>query len=443
MMTRFPVGDIIPRKVRKVRRVSDPVFADSSRMISQHEFSLEVEKVGSFYAYNGSEVEYAPVRGTTQESLELYLNGSVYGAILHQRGMLPLHGSCFAWHDKGIMLCGESGAGKSSLTAAFFMAGAEFLTDDVTPIVILDGKPFILPLSDRIKLWEDSLQQLNRDKSGLTAICPGEKKYYFPMEKGNHRSFPLHRVFIIEIAEDEKVQGNNGRRVDTVGTHSEVIGGTLKSDITGETNNNTGTKAEDIDGTTDNCAAGTKKIDVAGAADICIVGKKKTGAAGAFENYSAGAMKTNTAGAMENCAAVSLKTDDAGATEYCSAETLKTGADGAMENSSAGVINNGISRATINSADETKENIIFSAKQKEAINEQKIEISELEGINSFAALRNEVYRWEYLSAMPETEAGYLDKLLAMSRSVTVTRVRRPGNMGIGEMRRYLEGLLHL
>ncbi len=441
MMTRFPVGDVIPRKVREVRRVSDPVYADSSLMISQHEFSMEVEKVGSFYACNGSEVEYAPVRGATQASLELYLNGSVYGAILHQRGILPLHGSCFAWHGSGIMLCGESGAGKSSLTAAFCMAGAEFLTDDVTPIVILDGKPFIIPLSDRIKLWEDSLQQLNRDKSGLTAICPGEKKYYFPMEKGNHRNFPLHRVFIIEVTEDEQIQGNNGRRVDAIGTHSEVIGGTLKSDITGETNNNTGTKAEDIDGTTDNCAAGTKKIDVAGAADICIVGKKKTGAAGAFENYSAGAMKTNTAGAMENCAAVSLKTDYAGATEYCSAETFKTDADGAIENSSAGAMKTGTSGATENCAGETKKISLLKEKQKEAIYEQKIVISKLGGISSFAALRNEVYRWEYLSAMPETEAGYLDKLLSISRSVAVFRVKRPWNMGIGEMRRFLEGLL--
>jgi hypothetical protein len=321
MMHGFPVGDILPRKVSKVRRVSDPVYADSSLMISQHEFSMEVEKVGSFYACNGSEVEYAPAKGATRASLELYLNGSVYGAILHQRGILPLHGSSFAWRGSGIMLCGESGAGKSSLTAAFCMAGAEFLTDDVTPIVICDGKPFILPLSDRIKLWEDSLLQLNREKSGLTAICPGQEKYYFPMEKGNHRSFPLHRVFIIEVTEDEQVHGNNGSRVDAGGTQTEV--------------------------------------------------------AGATDNFTTGTMKTS----------------------------------------------------------------LLKEKQKETFYEQKIEISELEGINSFAALRNEVYRWEYLSAMPETEAGYLDKLLDISRSVEVTRVRRPGNMGIGEMRRFLEELL--
>jgi hypothetical protein len=377
MMHGFPVGDILPRKVSKVRRVSDPVYADSSLMISQHEFSMEVEKVGSFYACNGSEVEYTPAKGATRASLELYLNGSVYGAILHQRGILPLHGSSFAWHGSGIMLCGESGAGKSSLTAAFCMAGAEFLTDDVTPIVICDGKPFILPLSDCIKLWKDSLLQLNREKSGLTAICPGQEKYYFPMEKGNHRSFPLHRVFIIEVTEDEQIQENNGRNVDAGGTHTEIIGGKINSDITKATNNKTGTKAEGI----------------------------------------------------------------AVATDYCSAETLKTGADGAMENSSAGAMKTGTSGATENCVAETKKNSLLNAKQKEAIYEQKIVISELGGIASFAALRNEVYRWEYLSAMPETEAGYLDKLLDISRSVEVARVRRPANMGIGEMRRFLECLL--
>jgi len=41
------------------------------------------------------------------------------------------------------MICGDAGAGKSSLTASFCLEGAEFLTDDVTPLLFRDGKPFI------------------------------------------------------------------------------------------------------------------------------------------------------------------------------------------------------------------------------------------------------------------------------------------------------------
>jgi hypothetical protein len=271
MLPKFPLNDIIPHKVEIARTIEAPVYADDFWQINQNEFAMQVEGVGSFYACNGSEVEYAPAEGAATASVELYLNGSVYGAVLHQRKILPIHGSSFVWKERGIMLCGESGAGKSALTAAFSMAGAQFLTDDVTPVDFANGKPEILPLSDRIKLRGDSLLQLKQEKEGLTSIVPGNNKFYFPMEKSVHRNYPLHRVYIIEPAD-------------------------LKS----------------------------------------------------------------------------------------------------------------------------------------------IETIILQGIESFIAIRNEVYRWEYLQAMPETESGYLEKLLVMSRTIVVTRVKRPAGISIAGMMDFLK-----
>lgn len=68
------------------------------------------------------------------------------------------------------MLCGESGAGKSLLTAAFCKDGCQFLTDDVTPIVFANERPYILPRSDKLKLCDDSLKQLEYPKEDLTQI---------------------------------------------------------------------------------------------------------------------------------------------------------------------------------------------------------------------------------------------------------------------------------
>ncbi|MBW6480992.1 MAG: hypothetical protein K0B37_16295, partial [Bacteroidales bacterium] len=93
MKPSFPVTDIMLRRVETPRKVSAPAFANHIWQINQYEFAMQVEGVGSFYACNGNEVEYMPAEGAAKESLELYLNGSVYGAILHQRNILPLHGS--------------------------------------------------------------------------------------------------------------------------------------------------------------------------------------------------------------------------------------------------------------------------------------------------------------------------------------------------------------
>lgn len=205
MNPKFPLDDVLLKKVKTPRTVRVPLYADNFWQLNQNEFAMQVEGIGRFYACNGNEVEYSPAEDATLASVELYLNGSVYGAILHQRNILPLHGSSFAWKGRGILLCGESGAGKSSLTAAFCMSGAEFLTDDVTPVHFNDGNPEIIPLSDRIKLWNDSLSQLKQETSCLTAVTPGYEKYYFPMQSMN-ANFPLNQLFIIEPADVTKTE---------------------------------------------------------------------------------------------------------------------------------------------------------------------------------------------------------------------------------------------
>jgi HPr Serine kinase C-terminal domain len=49
--------------------------------------------------------------------------------------MTPLHAACVQVDGKGVLLCGESGAGKSSLAFACARAGWKFLTDDGSAIV--------------------------------------------------------------------------------------------------------------------------------------------------------------------------------------------------------------------------------------------------------------------------------------------------------------------
>jgi len=48
------------------------------------------------------------------------------------RYMTPVHAGCVALNRRGIMLCGDSGAGKSSLSYACARAGWTFITDDAS-----------------------------------------------------------------------------------------------------------------------------------------------------------------------------------------------------------------------------------------------------------------------------------------------------------------------
>lgn len=210
----FPLDDVDIQRVDEISRVEQPFYSNNWMSISASEFSMRVENVGSFYARNGKQIEYSPNENADPATIELYMNGSVYGAILHQRRILPLHGSSFIFNGSGVMFCGDSGAGKSSLTTSFCLNGAGFLTDDVTPILYEDEKPHIWPKSGKIKLWDDSLQQFNKEKNDLTKIRPEDEKYYFPANAMQHEAYPLNQILILQITDSKEVTFEKVEKVE-------------------------------------------------------------------------------------------------------------------------------------------------------------------------------------------------------------------------------------
>ena len=205
MKLRFPLSDVTIEISDHAKEVESPHYEDGFIRVNQREFSMNVEGVARFYVSEGNYIAISPYPGAAQNSIELFLNGSAYGAILHQRGILPMHGSSFCHNNTGIMVCGDSGAGKSSLTASFCLNGAEFLTDDVTPMLFEKDIPCIWVMSDRIKLWSDSLKQLNHNPEGLHRIIPKTDKFYFPMRSEKGKVFPLKQIILLSIHDKSNV----------------------------------------------------------------------------------------------------------------------------------------------------------------------------------------------------------------------------------------------
>lgn len=206
MVLRFPMKDVTIKVTKHQSKVNLPIYTDEWNEINQNEFTLDVEDVAWFYASAGNYIEVSPYGILKKQALELYLNSTVYAAILHQRKILALHGSCFSYKCNNIMICGDSGAGKSSLTVAFCLNGGTFITDDISPVSFTSGKPYIHSLSDTIKLWDDSLAQLNIKKEGLKKILDDTDKFYFPVKKATTGSFLLSLLFVLEINDQADVE---------------------------------------------------------------------------------------------------------------------------------------------------------------------------------------------------------------------------------------------
>jgi hypothetical protein len=186
--------------------VQNPLYATGNLQVSQREFSLAVPAVGSFFARDGREVEFSVLPGADPGWVQLYLNSQVLVALLHQRKIINFHASSFVLDGRGVMILGDTGAGKTSLTLAFAMKGAGFLSDDLTPVIFKDSRPYIWPLNRDVKLREDTVAQLGISRDMLKDAERGTGKQYMEVRPVDVSDCQLHTILKIETGDSHRIE---------------------------------------------------------------------------------------------------------------------------------------------------------------------------------------------------------------------------------------------
>lgn len=138
---------------------------------------INVPGVARFLVREGNIVTVEEYAGAVADTVRLYLLGTVMGAVLHQRGYLVLHASAIQVEDKVVLFAGASGSGKSTTAAAMHAEGYPVLSDDVVAID-REGRVVGFP---HMKLWVDSLTELNVDSAPLEQIRDQTEKFYLPI----------------------------------------------------------------------------------------------------------------------------------------------------------------------------------------------------------------------------------------------------------------------
>ncbi len=165
------------------------------------EFLLRVDNVARYYVANGATIIVEPHPGGADHEILLFLMGSAMGALLHQRKVLPLHGSAVSQDGSGIIFLGPSAIGKSTLAAGFQKQGYALLADDVCAVTAQNGDtPRIIPGFPRLKLWRDALEKLEENKRGLNRVRLDEtfEKYFLPFQQPQSDPVPVGAVFLLK-----------------------------------------------------------------------------------------------------------------------------------------------------------------------------------------------------------------------------------------------------
>jgi len=202
----FLVRDVLLGEVDAVPLIKSPFVSGDVWQASGTEYSIQAPGVGSFYVYDGREVRFSPLQGADPDWVQLYLNGHVLVALLHQRKIINFHASSFVNAGCGVMILGDTGTGKTSLTVAFALKGAGFLSDDLTPVIFKDSIPHIWPLNRDIKLREDTVVQLGISRDKLKNAERGTGKQYLDVSRVNVSDYPLHTILKIETGDSSKVE---------------------------------------------------------------------------------------------------------------------------------------------------------------------------------------------------------------------------------------------
>jgi hypothetical protein len=133
------------------------------------------------------------------EPVYTYLISQVISVALLQLRIESLHASAVAVDGRAIVLIGDSGYGKSTLTAALLRAGARLLTDDLLVLREKEAAYDVAPGAFRLKLDPGTARELGLGWSGVP-MADGSGKYVYLLDPALCVAdpLPLHRIMLLQ-----------------------------------------------------------------------------------------------------------------------------------------------------------------------------------------------------------------------------------------------------
>ena len=173
---------------------------------------LYVREVGRFLIREGREIIIEADPAGSLRNVRLFLLGSAFGALLHQRGLLPLHANAIEVDGRAVAFAGHSGAGKSTLAAWFHDRGHRILADDVCVVgVDATGTPLAYPGIPRLRLWRQALEASGRSVENYQRSFDRMDKYDVPtLHEQAAAPLVLDRIYLLGKAGE----GSGGPRAE-------------------------------------------------------------------------------------------------------------------------------------------------------------------------------------------------------------------------------------
>jgi hypothetical protein len=157
-------------------------------------FRMEVPDVARYCVEDGQRIYIQPLGNVPIEKIRLFLFGSTMGALLYQRGFLPLHGSAVVTQWGVMIFVGPQGAGKSTLAAEFHRRRYDVMSDDVCALENTPQGLRVLPALAQFRLRHDAYERFGASRGAYFDV----DKFAVPMgERYCSYAKPLRAIQIL------------------------------------------------------------------------------------------------------------------------------------------------------------------------------------------------------------------------------------------------------
>ena len=142
-----------PETSKKVRSKSIPIIYENDHLL-WFDFFYAVVRIN--LTSKSIAVWIKKFEGLTEFYFTNIILFNILNLILSYNGMIFIHSASLCYGGKGIILAGEAGAGKSTLSVGLIERGCKFLSDDKSIIHLNNNKAEILSFPEPVSLQEDA-----------------------------------------------------------------------------------------------------------------------------------------------------------------------------------------------------------------------------------------------------------------------------------------------
>jgi hypothetical protein len=178
--------------------------------------TLEIPDVARYRIEGGRAIVVDALTDVPERNVRLFLLGSSFGALLHQRGLLPLHANAIEVGGKAVAFMGASGSGKSTLAAWFHDQGYRVIADDVCVVRVAEGgEVCAAPGLPRFRLWQEALEAFGRKTSDYARSYVGDESFHkfdVPVAGGSWvtAELPLAAIYLLAQGPELRIEPMTG-----------------------------------------------------------------------------------------------------------------------------------------------------------------------------------------------------------------------------------------